>query len=82
MSLQGGPSSDEQYCLFSGIDGSFTFLFIPVLCFEIILFALAAKVYYDSARETNELRMSRVQGEGGSSFIKVLAKDSLYYFFA
>jgi len=70
--------SAGQYCMFSGVNANFTFLFIPVVCFEILLFVLAAKVYYENIRNR---RMSGIQGEGGA-FMRVLARDSLYYFSA
>ncbi|KAL4067293.1 hypothetical protein V8B97DRAFT_947966 [Scleroderma yunnanense] len=80
VTLLDSQSPKGQYCLFSGLSGSFTFLFIPVFCFETLLFALAAKVYYEKTRSTNELRASGGQMEV-SSFTKILARDSLYYFF-
>ncbi|KIM70067.1 hypothetical protein SCLCIDRAFT_1207356 [Scleroderma citrinum Foug A] len=78
VTLQGSLFSDVQYCMFAGITGSFTFLFIPVVCFETLLFVLAAKIFFENIRNR---RMSGIQGEGGA-FMKVLARDSLFYFAA
>ncbi|KAG6332554.1 hypothetical protein ID866_6533 [Astraeus odoratus] len=69
-----------KICTFSGVNGSFTYLFIPVVCFETVLFILAARVYYGSVRDTSALRAA-----GGPSdmtlFTRILARDSLFYFF-
>ncbi|KAI6031324.1 hypothetical protein BKA83DRAFT_4198655 [Pisolithus microcarpus] len=73
-------SSQAQFCVFFGVDGSFTYLLIPVLCFEIVLFLLAAKVYFAHMRDTNELRTIGGPREM-NSFTKVLARDSIFYFF-
>ncbi|KAG0707590.1 hypothetical protein DFH29DRAFT_995016 [Suillus ampliporus] len=60
----GPPSTilvtDEAYpgkhlCSFSGINVDFTYLFIPVLCFEILLFFLAIKVFLDNIRAKRKL---------------------------
>ncbi|KAI6048053.1 hypothetical protein EDC04DRAFT_2621180 [Pisolithus marmoratus] len=73
-------SSQAQFCVFSGVNGSFTYLLIPVLCFEVVLFLLAAKVYCAHVRDTNELRTIGGPREM-NSFTKVLARDSIFYFF-
>ncbi|KAI6163723.1 hypothetical protein EDD17DRAFT_432297 [Pisolithus thermaeus] len=73
-------SSQTQFCVFFGVNGSFTYLLIPVLCFEIVLFLLAAKVYFTHLRDTNELRTIGGPREM-NSFTKVLARDSIFYFF-
>lgn len=73
-------SSQAQFCLFFGVNGSFTYLLIPVLCFETVLFLLAAKVYCAHLRDTNQLRMIGGPREM-NSFTKVLARDSIFYFF-
>lgn len=84
-----GPTSklvvtDEPYpgkhlCSFSGINTNFTYLFIPVLCFEILLFFLAIKVSLNNMRDrratpgTSSLRVN--------SFMSILVRDSILYFF-
>ncbi|KAI6112426.1 hypothetical protein EDD16DRAFT_1805399 [Pisolithus croceorrhizus] len=73
-------SSQAQFCVFFGVNGSFTYLLIPVLCFESVLFLLAAKVYFAHLRDTNELRTIGGPREM-NSFTKVLARDSIFYFF-
>ncbi|KIJ66396.1 hypothetical protein HYDPIDRAFT_26747 [Hydnomerulius pinastri MD-312] len=84
-----GPSSpltvtnnyfpEKHYCAFSGVNGSFTYLFIPVLCFEAFLFFLAARVFLQTFRSTSEVPGTK--GLRVNSFMSVLARDSLFYFF-
>lgn len=84
-----GPTSklvvtDEPYpgkhlCSFSGINTNFIYLFIPVLCFEILLFFLAIRVSLSNMRErratpgTSSLRVN--------TFMSMLVRDSILYFF-
>lgn len=84
-----GPTSklvvtDEPYpgkhlCSFSGINTNFIYLFIPVLCFEILLFFLAIRVSFSNMRErratpgTSSLRVN--------TFMSMLVRDSILYFF-
>ncbi|KAH7886201.1 hypothetical protein F5I97DRAFT_1226507 [Phlebopus sp. FC_14] len=71
----------KPYCAFSGIDGSFTYLFIPVLCFESLLLFLAARVFIQHFRETRESHDTGAKHPRVNSFVRVLARDSLFYFF-
>ncbi|KIJ22172.1 hypothetical protein PAXINDRAFT_165427 [Paxillus involutus ATCC 200175] len=72
-------SPDKQYCAFSGVNENFTYLFIPFLCFEAFLFFLAARAFVLDIRR-NEASTDK-KGLRVNSFINVLARDSLFYFF-
>lgn len=84
----GPPSTilvtDEAYpgkhlCSFSGINVDFTYLFIPVLCFEILLFFLAIKVFLDNIRAKRKLPGTSCLCV--DSFMNMLVRDSILYFF-
>ncbi|KAG2153571.1 uncharacterized protein EDB93DRAFT_224759 [Suillus bovinus] len=69
----------KHLCTFSGINTNFTYLFIPVLCFEVLLFFLAIRVSLNNMRERkatpgpSSLRVN--------SFMSILVRDSILYFF-
>ncbi|KAG1800446.1 uncharacterized protein HD556DRAFT_1524973 [Suillus plorans] len=69
----------KHLCTFSGINTDFTYLFIPVFCFELLLFFLAIRVSLNNMRErkatpgTSSLRVN--------SFMSILVRDSILYFF-
>lgn len=69
----------KHLCTFSGINTDFTYLFIPVFCFELLLFFLAIRVSLNNMRErkatpgTSSLRLN--------SFMSILVRDSILYFF-
>ncbi|KAG2099901.1 uncharacterized protein F5147DRAFT_617277 [Suillus discolor] len=69
----------KHLCTFSGINTDFTYLFIPVFCFELLLFFLAIRVSLNNMRErkatpgTSSLRVN--------SFMGILVRDSILYFF-
>ncbi|KAG1774006.1 hypothetical protein EV702DRAFT_1200735 [Suillus placidus] len=73
------PFPGKHMCSFSGINTNFIYLFIPVLCFEILLFFLAIRVSLNNMREwratpcTSSLRIN--------SFMSILVRDSILYFF-
>jgi hypothetical protein len=73
------PFPGKHLCSFSGINTNFIYLFIPVLCFEILLFFLAIRVSLGNMRErratpgTSSLRMN--------TFMSMLVRDSILYFF-
>ncbi|KAG1836582.1 hypothetical protein DFJ58DRAFT_734882 [Suillus subalutaceus] len=62
-----------------GISTNFIYLFIPVFCFETLLFSLAIRVSLNNTREkratpgTSSLRVN--------SFMSILVRDSILYFF-
>ncbi|KAG1804374.1 hypothetical protein EV424DRAFT_1432242 [Suillus variegatus] len=69
----------KHLCTFSGINTDFTYLFIPVFCFELLLFFLAIRVSLNNMRE-------RKATPGTSSlcvnsFMSILVRDSILYFF-
>lgn len=71
--------SGEQFCSFSGINPDFVYIFIPFLCFESFLLYLAARVFVEDMkrnRDASDEKSFRV-----NSFMSVLARDSLCYFF-
>ncbi|KIK47640.1 hypothetical protein CY34DRAFT_799161 [Suillus luteus UH-Slu-Lm8-n1] len=73
------PFPGKHLCSFSGINTNFIYLFIPVLCFEILLFFLAIRVSLSNMRE-------RRATPGASSlrvntFMSMLVRDSILYFF-
>lgn len=71
--------SGESFCAFYGINPDFVYIFIPFLCFEAFLFFLAARVFVENMkrnREASDDKVFRV-----NSFMSVLARDSLCYFF-
>ncbi|KIL01055.1 hypothetical protein PAXRUDRAFT_29403 [Paxillus rubicundulus Ve08.2h10] len=72
-------SPDKHYCAFSGVNENFTYLFIPFLCFEALLFFLAARAFILDIR-CNEASTEK-KGLRLNTFISVLARDSLLYFF-
>ncbi|KAF8841908.1 hypothetical protein BDN67DRAFT_979943 [Paxillus ammoniavirescens] len=72
-------SPDKHYCAFSGVNEKFTYLFIPFLCFEALLFFLAARAFVLDIRR-HEASTDK-KGLRVNSFINVLARDSLLYFF-
>lgn len=73
------PFPGKHLCSFSGINTNFIYLFIPVLCFEILLFFLAIRVSFSNMRErkatpgTSSLRVN--------TFMSLLVRDSIFYFF-
>lgn len=73
------PFPGKHLCSFSGISTDFVYLFIPVFCFEILLFFLAIRVSLNNTRErkatpgTSSLRVN--------SFMSILVRDSILYFF-
>ncbi|KAG2138691.1 uncharacterized protein EDB93DRAFT_1106267 [Suillus bovinus] len=73
------PFPGRHSCSFSGINTDFIYLFIPVLCFETLLFSLAIKVSLNNMRERRAI-------PGAStfrinSFMSILVRDSILYFF-
>jgi len=76
--------SDEPYpgkhlCSFSGINKNFTYLFIPVLCFEVLLFILAIRFSLGNMRNTKNGHSA--SGLRVDSFMSILVRDSILYFF-
>jgi len=69
----------ERYCAFSGINGNFVYIFIPFLCFEFILFVLAARIFVDNVKRNK--RADEEKGLRVNPFMSILARDSLCYFF-
>lgn len=73
------PFPGKHLCSFSGINTNFIYLFIPVLCFEILLFFLAIRISLSNMRErraslgTSSLRVN--------TFMSMLVRDSIFYFF-
>ncbi|KAH7927292.1 hypothetical protein BV22DRAFT_296472 [Leucogyrophana mollusca] len=64
-------------CVATGIRAdSIVLTYVPVLCFDVILFGLAARI---SAKDVIEVIRSGGVGQA-SSLMKVLARDSLIYF--
>ncbi|KAF9225349.1 hypothetical protein BS17DRAFT_879409 [Gyrodon lividus] len=70
---------DKHYCAFSGVNQNFTYLFIPFLCFESLLFFLAARVFVQNIRHDDE--GTDKNGPRVNSFMSILVRDSLFYFF-
>ncbi|KAG1902582.1 uncharacterized protein F5891DRAFT_1171931 [Suillus fuscotomentosus] len=73
------PSFPGQHlCTFSGINADFTYLFIPVFCFELLLFFLAIRVSLNNMRErkatpgTSSLRVN--------SFMSILGARQHFIF--
>jgi hypothetical protein len=71
--------SGEQFCSFSGINQDFVYIFIPFLCFESFLFYLAARVFVEDMKRNRQA--SKEKNIRVNSFMSVLARDSLCYFF-
>ncbi|KAH0837944.1 hypothetical protein J3R83DRAFT_6179 [Lanmaoa asiatica] len=69
----------ENFCAFSGINPGFVYIFIPFLCFESFLFLLAARVFVEGMKNNREVTDER--GLRVNSFLDILARDSLCYFF-
>lgn len=69
----------EHYCAFSGINVNFIYLLIPFICFESLLLFLAARVFMQNLKRTED--STDKKGIQVNSFISVLARDSLLYFF-
>ncbi|KAG1793897.1 uncharacterized protein HD556DRAFT_453265 [Suillus plorans] len=73
------PFPGKRLCSFTGINTDFVYLFIPILCFETLLFFLAIRVSLKNMRErrvtpgTSSLRIN--------SFMSILVRDSILYFF-
>jgi hypothetical protein len=73
------PYPGKYLCSFSGVNKNFTYLFIPVLSFEALLFILAIRVSLGNMRNTKS-------GHGApslrvNSFMSILVRDSILYFF-
>ena len=71
--------SGEHFCAFYGINPDFIYIFIPFLCFEAFLLFLAARVFIEDMKRNREA--SDEKGFRVNSFIGVLTRDSLCYFF-
>ncbi|KAF8559942.1 hypothetical protein OG21DRAFT_1492378 [Imleria badia] len=69
----------EHFCAFYGVNGNFVYIFIPFLCFESFLFILAARVFFENIRCNRDASDEKVFEV--NSFMSVLARDSLCYFF-
>ncbi|KAG1886028.1 hypothetical protein F4604DRAFT_58763 [Suillus subluteus] len=73
------PYPGKHLCSFSRISTNFIYLFIPVFCFETLLFSLAIRVSLNNTKErratpgTSSLRVN--------SFMSILVRDSILYFF-
>lgn len=73
------PFPGKHLCSFSGINTDFVYLFIPVFCFETLLFFLAIRISLNNMRQrkatpgTPSLRVN--------SFMSILVRDSILYFF-
>lgn len=73
------PFPGKHLCSFSGINTNFVYLFIPVFCFEVLLFFLAIRGSLNNMRKgratpgTSSLRVN--------TFMSVLVRDSILYFF-
>ena len=78
-SVNDEPYPGRHLCSFSGVNTNFTYLFIPVFCFEALLFVLAINISFRNLRNTKS-------GHGTSSFrvdsfMSILLRDSVLYFF-
>ncbi|KAG1754759.1 uncharacterized protein EDB91DRAFT_1242004 [Suillus paluster] len=69
----------KHLCSFSGINTNFTYLFIPVFCFEILLFSLAIRVSLNNIRDKRRLPGASILCV--DSFMSILLRDSILYFF-
>lgn len=73
------PFPGKHLCSFDGLNTDFVYVFIPILCFETLLFFLAIRVSLKNMRErratpgTSSLRIN--------SFMSILVRDSILYFF-
>jgi len=74
------PYPGAHLCSFSVINRNFTYLFIPVLCFEILLFVLAIQISLRNMRNTKGAR-GGASGVRVDSFMSILVRDSILYFF-
>ncbi|OJA20679.1 putative protein 30 [Rhizopogon vesiculosus] len=74
------PYPGTHLCSFSGINRNFTYLFIPVLCFEVLLFVLAIQISLRNMRNTKGAR-GGASGLRVDSFMSILVRDSILYFF-
>lgn len=79
LAITDEPFPGKHVCYFSGINANFVYVFIPVLCFEMLLFFLAIRVSLNNMRDrkttpgTSSLRVN--------SFMSILVRDSILYFF-
>lgn len=72
-------TSGQASCVFSGINPNFIYIFIPFLCFESCLFLLVLRVFLENVKRNREA--SKDIGFRLNSFVSIMARDSLCYFF-
>ncbi|KAI9570174.1 hypothetical protein HD554DRAFT_2084311 [Boletus coccyginus] len=72
-------TSGQASCVFSGINPNFIYIFIPFLCFESCLFLLVLRVFFENVKRNREA--SKDIGFRLNSFVSIMARDSLCYFF-
>lgn len=72
------PFPGKHMCSFSGINTNFIYLFIPVLCFEILLFFLAIRISLNNIREWRATPCTSLRI---NTFMSMLVRDSILYFF-
>ena len=72
-------TSGQTSCVFTGINPKFIYIFIPFLCFESCLFSLALWVFLENVKRNREA--SKDIGFRLNSFVSIMARDSLCYFF-
>lgn len=69
----------DHFCRFTGINRNFVYIFVPFIVFEFFLFLLAVRMFVENIRRNNDACEER--GFGLNTFMRVLARDSLCYFF-